>query len=242
MAQTIIVSRGGGSSSGSSGGGDTGGAALSPSNIMIFNEMWHTSKIEPFFTSAISGGSVADGYSDANHPGYMKFKSSTSANSGYRYGAASPYANYRLSAGMEYHAIIRPITNTDVTITAGFADNTDHGSEATDGAYFRIEGGVATGKTANNGTRTSTGTTQALTLNTWYHLKIVVGASEADVTFYIYTDDGTEVWSDSVTTNIPTAAGRETGHQFIATSSNTTAEDLVDVDFLGTLMNIQRGG
>ena len=52
------------------------------------------------------------------------------------------------------------------------------------------------------------------------------------VDFYIFDDNGNQLGTQQVTTNIPTATGRETGHGYIATKSGTTAQSCIDLDFM----------
>jgi hypothetical protein len=118
------------------------------------------------------------------------------------------------------------------TFRFGFHDATSS-SDAVDGVYIEIDSsGVATGKTASNSTRSSTGTTSTLSTGTWYRSKIVVAAAAASVTFYLYDDSGTQLWTNSLPTNIPTTSGRETSAAVICTNSGTSAIDLMHIDYM----------
>lgn len=57
-----------------------------------------------------------------------------------------------------------------------------------------------------------------------------VNAGDTQATFALCNDAGTLLSSEPLSTNIPTAAGRETGAGFIATNSGTTATDLAHLD------------
>jgi hypothetical protein len=92
--------------------------------------------------------------------------------------------------------------------------------------------GVIVGKTANNSARSTTGTSYTLVTNTWYRLRIEVNSDATLVTFSLFSEAGALLWSDTLNSNIPTAAGRETGHGIVATNSGTTAVAMVDVDYL----------
>jgi hypothetical protein len=82
---------------------------------------------------------------------------------------------------------------------------------------------AATCKTANNSTRTTSATVHTATVNTWYRVVITLNSDATQVTCEVFNDSGTSQGSQSNTTNIPTASGRETGHGFIYTNSGTTA-------------------
>jgi hypothetical protein len=77
-----------------------------------------------------------------------------------------------------------------------------------------------------------TGTTYTFSASSWYRLKIQLNSNATSVTFVIYDDAGNVLWTDSLTTNIPTSSGRETGAGMIGTSSGTTAVDLYHLDLM----------
>lgn len=56
--------------------------------------------------------------------------------------------------------------------------------------------------------------------------------STSSVTCTIWNDAGTQQGTQNVTTNIPTASGRETGVAVIGTNSGTTASDVYAVDYM----------
>lgn len=91
---------------------------------------------------------------------------------------------------------------------------------------------AAVGKTSSNSTRTTSSTIATLSANTWYRARIVVNKAASAVDFYIFDDNGNQLGTQQVTTNIPTATGRETGHGYIATKSGTTAQSCIDMDFM----------
>jgi hypothetical protein len=181
----------------------------------------------------ISSGFLANGIqSSAQRPGTIRFGSSANANSGYLiYGIS----NGLLLAGNEYYAIdLRPQVLTNATIRAGFCDTATI-ADCTDGAYFEIAAtGVATGKTANNSTRSSTGTTYTLTGGdaAWYRLVVQLNATATSAAFRIYDTNGALLWSDSLATNIPTANGRHCGPLVIATESAGASQLMLEVDWM----------
>lgn len=196
------------------------------------------SATDPFTLTAIASGTGnAPNNANANHPGAIRFRSSTTTNSGILIGANT--AQFLLGGGEIFEAIFRLETLALSTFRIGFHDTATN-ADATDGVYVEIDGsGVATGKTASNSSRSSTGTTTTLAASTWYRLRIVVNSTSL-VTYTIYDEAGSVVWTDTLTTNIPSSAGRQTGCGTIATNSGTTALDLLELDSMAVTWSTDR--
>ena len=194
----------------------------------------NVSAMAPFYAVAISSGTFAVAATSTvvtkSHPGVCKFVSSTTTNSGWRV-MSDPLA-LLLGGGESFEFVFNIITLATSTFRFGFID-TITSADCVDGAYLEVAStGVATGKTSSNSTRSSTGTTYTLSAATWYRMKIVVNADATRIDFYIYNDAGSELWTNNLTTNIPTGTGRETGVGVIATNSGTTAVSLVYCDYM----------
>lgn len=183
----------------------------------------------------ISSGTQAAVAGEANHPGILRLSSSATANSGIiisTYGTTTGNAVGFLIGGGEYSSfVLRPQTLTNTTIRAGHID-TGNSSDATDGVYFEVVAGAVVGKCASNATRTSTATLATLSTNTWYRLMYAVNYNATSVWFGVFSEAGSLLGSDTVTTNIPTDTGRQCGHGIIATNSGTTASNLVELDYM----------
>jgi hypothetical protein len=100
--------------------------------------------------------------------------------------------------------------------------------------------GIIYGRTRTNSVGSTTGTGYQLITNTWYIAKIIVNADATRVDFYLYNEAGALLWTDFLTTNIPTASNTDLGHGTIATNSGTTAVNLVDYDLLSLLVPDRR--
>lgn len=194
---------------------------------------------------AISSGTnttaPATGVTTANHPGVVLFRSSTTANSGYQY--SSKADAFRLGGGENFEAVFwTPASFTNTTVRLGFID-VFTASDAVDGVYLEIpSSGAAVCKAANNSTRTTSSPVATLSNSTWYHLVINV-TSGSSATCTLYSEAGVQQGAQTVTSNIPTAAGRETGFGVVATNSGTTATDLIAMDYIGFYYTtpLQRG-
>jgi hypothetical protein len=192
----------------------------------------------PFDLVLISSGTQAKIASEVNHPGILRISSSTTANSGGY--IETDVSAFLLGGGEVFEAVFQPRVsgNANTTIRMGFLD-TITSTDVVDGAYFELPVNSLNivGKTANNSTRTTSATIATLTVNTWYRCRLEVNSNATQVSFYVYDDSGAQLGSQSITTNIPTTAGRETGAGVIATNSGTTATLLAYFDWMAILFD-----
>jgi hypothetical protein len=188
------------------------------------------SSVGPFVGAAISSGTQTVGTATASNPGVVRMRSSTTANSGYRY-YLDP-ASILIGGGEIFDTIFLVETTTNTTIRMGFFD-TATSADATDGCYFEIPASTSlSGKCARSSSRTSTGSSSTVSTGAWYRGLIVVNSAATRVDFYLYDMLGTQLWTDYISTNIPTASGRQTGAGAIATNSFTTQTYLLDMDYI----------
>ena len=190
--------------------------------------------VTPWDTVLLASGTQAKIAGEQNHPGILRFSSSTTTNSGGK--ITTDVAALTLAGGgliAEFVFQHRVASGTNTTIRMGFFD-TATSADAVDGAYIEIPSGslAAVGKTANNSARTTSATIATLSVNTWYRARVVVNVGATAVDFYIFDDAGNLLGSQQNTTNIPTAAGRETGHGVVATNVGTSAILLIYIDYM----------
>jgi hypothetical protein len=206
-----------------------------PAGVFAEAECWTSTTSSgatlPWTPAAIASGTLNVTAGTPNHPGIVRLLSSTSANSGWyllTYTAALLIAGHE-----EMDIILRPGTLASTTIRAGLLD-TATSSAPTDGAYMHMDPitGLVTGRTMSNTSGSTTGTSFQAVTATWYRWRIVVNSDASRVDFYILDEAGAILWTDNLTTNIPTAAGREVGSGIVATNSGTTALTLVEVDYM----------
>jgi len=201
--------------------------------VGIFYELEHLcadfSVVPPWFSALILSGTQTYIPGTPQHPGILRYSSFTNANSG----AANRFRAdvFSLFGSEQTDIVLRPQTLAGTTMRFGFLDTTTV-ADAVDGCYLESVAGLLVGKTATNSTRSTTGTNYQMVTNTWYRLRVTLDPTAARVDFYLYSEAGALLWTDNLTTNIPTGAGNECGHGIIATNSGTTAVTLVDVDYL----------
>lgn len=198
-----------------------------------------TTPLSEFSALAIGAGTnitaPAAGILGANHPGVILARSSTTANSGFFY--STNQSMIRLGGGEQVDAIVWiPATITGTTLRFGFLD-VGGVTDAVDGVYIELAAALtATCKTSSNSVRTTSPTVATLTASTWYHVRIQV-SSTTSATCSIFSDAGALLGSQTNTTNIPSAAGREVGVSAIGTNSGVVATDLYAIDFLSVGWN-----
>jgi hypothetical protein len=189
--------------------------------------------IPPWSSVAITSGTSAILASEPNHPGIHRFTSAAAVSGRAFLIAASSF----LLSGLERSYFkLRPQTLANTILRAGFIDGSGPGA-FTDAVMFRMDPalgapGQIIGECSAAGVVSQTPTSLVLVTNTWYHLRCFLNAAATLATFEILNDAGVLLWTDSISSNIPTAAGQETGHGILVTSSGTVA--MVDMDYIAT--------
>jgi len=188
---------------------------------------------DPWTGAGVASGTIGGpaGGTSVNHPGIGRFVSSTTTNSGYRFYAESNVI-IGVHGGEITNVIIRFSVLDSITTRFGFHDATTS-TAPVDGVYFEIgPDSVLWGKTMSSSSGSTTGTSYLCALNTWYRLKIVVNSTATQVDYYLINESGTVLWTDFLTTNIPTGA---TGHGVICTKEHTGSGagiNLLHIDYM----------
>ncbi|MGL5009155.1 MAG: hypothetical protein ACRC6I_04690, partial [Paracoccaceae bacterium] len=184
-----------------------------------------------FLAAAISGGTnnvAVPAASGLGHNPLGAFlRSSTTANSGYRYNSANLTAWF-FGGGVGYKFrgkfLWRAFTNNTVRI--GFLD-TAASTDAQDGAYFEIIGSTIAAKTAQAAARTQAPATYTALIDTVYTFDIDANGAGTSVQFRVYENLNTvPVLDQTITTNIPNAVARAFGAGCVATNSAAAASDI----------------
>ena len=174
---------------------------------------------------AIGSGTNVVFATTAPHPGVVAISDSTTAGGGYRYGCTAT-GNMLIAGGETFEFIFQTngIRNTQ-DIRVGWADTATGTALPVDGVWLNLTNvaGAAnwTGATASNSVYRTTASKFAGSAGTWYRGTIVINAAGILVTYTIYNEAGVSQWTDTLSTSIPTGAGRDTSPCIIATESTT---------------------
>lgn len=163
-----------------------------------------------------------------DHPGCLAFRSSATANSGYR--AVTPNSSMSLGGGEVSRFVFyvgSPAYATS-TIILGYTSSISNVA-GTDECCIAINAGVAVARCSINSASSSSATIATLTADVFYRAKIVIADDGSSATFSIYTDAGVLVGTQTLSSNLPTDGTRRLGHGVIATSSGTTNTQIIAV-------------
>lgn len=206
-----------------------------------FTDCCSTGNTQEFFYTVSGTGAALNGQASGtdNAFGILRLALGTVATSR---GAihSNVYTILNFGKGRCYFATrIRHVTLSDATNAYtdrfGFIDSIT--GESVDGAFFRythsVNGGRFQAVTRSNNTETLTDTGITVVANTFYKLVVVVNAAGGSVSFFI--DD---VPVATITTNIPTGTGRDTGYgDMVLRSLGTAAVNALDFDYLEVVIN-----
>lgn len=191
-------------------------------------------------TSVVSGGTTTNVVVDGRS-GVARLATGVAAAANQRAGiTANATAGVSLGQGRAvFYAPCRPSSalfdnvTTTGRATIGFTDVTT--TQTTDGVYFRHDGSTTdwVAVTRSNSVESVVATGVTVTLGTWYDFWIDINAAGTSALFYI---NGSLV--ATITTNIPIAAGRQTGYGVHIVRVSTNAVDLqLDADFIAARLD-----
>lgn len=189
--------------------------------------------------SSVSGTGAATntGTGEQSAPGVVTHTTGTTATG--RSGLLSNAASFRFAGGkVIYETRVRLSNLSDATDTftvrLGYLDSVS--AESTDGVFFRYTHGTNSGNwqgvCRNNNAESVTNFSIAPVTTGWQKLSLTVYADGSRVDFTIGAT------TQSVTTNIPIASGRETGIGHFILKSLGTAARSMSLDYVFHLMNL----
>lgn len=204
-------------------------------------------------SAAISSGTGSAAVAgEIDHPGIVSASDSTTAGGGYIYSTANNA--FLLNESEGFTIVLRApggkVENTQ--ISAGFIDTAGTIIGNVDGCFFayNLTGlGAASRSTINgrcrtNSVETNTSTNFTATNNTWYVMKGWLGISNGSgqmFNFSLYNGTGVLLWSDNVSTNIPTNSVnlfRQTGLGVAAIQNSTDAASVIlNLDYISYTVN-----
>lgn len=190
-----------------------------------------------FRTAIVSSGVTANVAGTPEHPCVTAILDSTTANGGAWY--MTGVDSLRLNGTENTTAIWKRTSNTkpgQVTARHGFHD-TIAITEPTDGCYwqfnFTIGTNVAYTQCRSNSVNTVNTTTFTPVNDTWYITNVEILPNAAAAIFRAWNENGTLILNTTISTNIPVAAGRETGAGFGISENNTAASSNIGmIDYM----------
>ncbi|MDD5699999.1 MAG: hypothetical protein PHH00_02285 [Candidatus Nanoarchaeia archaeon] len=217
------------------------------------NQVWidefctiNANQQDDFWGMAVSSGTITSQTADQWHPCVLALQDSTTANGGYLVGlhTAASQALLLINGSEVGTFIFQPKTATTRWIVKmGFLENAAV-TEPLDGCFFEmIDNGNISGSCRSNNAETATATVLTpVSVTTWYKGVISINPTASQVTFTIYNStmgNTAQLWTDTISSNIPTATGRETSFGVIATQNSTAAgQPLIWMDYME--LNINR--
>lgn len=209
---------------------------LSSQGALVESEITGTSAFNYGGLGVASGTFTVDATPVRDHPGTGKFNAhATNANSGACYTTAGTFLV--IQGGEKFQLIFRPDILTNVTTYAGFS-NTFNSSAPTDGIYLKITGTTLQGQSAAASVTTTTASSYTVSTATWYNALIEVNSAGTLAKFSLYSSTGNLLWTDVVSSNIPSTTNY-TGIQAISTvSTSPGALSLTTIDYIGYLPSI----
>ena len=183
--------------------------------------------------SALSSGTVAAGTATAEHIGVISISDSTSANGGYKY--LTDLTSFLLKGGEKAEFVFSlgaGAARTTAFVRMGFQDGATIDATVADGVWLDIVGdgtkATVSGKANDNTGVATTATALTAELSTWYRATIELNADATLATFSVRTcADGLQVWGNTISTKIPTGAGRFCGFGVIAGETSTDAAAVI---------------
>jgi len=241
----------------------SGGAGVAPTmqtpassavnNALTMNHSWDFLALvvggqnAEIWTPNIAGtGSFATAAGTAARPGMTSFVKSTSAVS--RAYLLTDAAAISISGGETTNFYFTsPSVFTGEACKWGFQDTNTTNSNVVpiDGLFFRFDGSgalVATNISNSVSTGSVSGTIATLAASTQYRTRITVNSNATSVLYELFDNTGASLGTATLTGNIPTGVGRETGHGITAGQSgaSTTATTVIIVDYMDLTKTVAR--
>lgn len=197
----------------------------------------------PWIAITLNGGINTMWTGQPNHPGVMRFSNKvTTTNTGMYFALANlgSSGNLELIGGEETYFTFAVNGNSTDTIRLGFFDGWS-ATVPTNCIVFTLAGTTIKGMCNNGSGVVTTPTSYTISGGTWYEGKIVV-TSSSSCTFTLYLSNYptlTQLWTSTITTNIPFGDTHEMTHGTLCIDAASEAQRRIfDLDFISlTLPN-----
>lgn len=203
--------------------------------ITIYDDLFGTGASDYFQKLTFNSGSWASStiFSE-NNPGVIAISSSSgSTNGGGNIvpGSTAAPRSQAVGVGMQFDLVMRTSAlGSNIIMRFGIIAGTVNPTQPTDGIYFVLNNNTLIGQTAVGNVRSSTPSYTGITGGVWYHFRVTMTTASL-ATYELYDMDGTLLWTDTLTTNLPTIG---TGIQPTFIAYNTLAEtrQICQVDYI----------
>lgn len=192
-------------------------------------------------TGAVNSSILTNGV----NPGINRFRSSATPNSGVYLipiGTVIGTGTYYYQPNTQVDYIFRTpatIVGTGIIVRFGMTQTSSSTADFEYGTYIEINENSLYGKTADNSVRSQTSTTYTLSTDTWYHGRVKYVSSSL-IEYSLYNMNGVLLWSDTLTTNIPSST--RINPIILALSSGSAAIDLIVNDYFSTTYPVSNRG
>lgn len=204
--------------------------------------------LAPFTSTSINGGTFVNTSTNLiGGLGVVTIRASNLSNGGGIIGNSnllqSSYTAIKPLIAQRMDVVFRTpasIPNASIIRIGFFSLTSALNGDTSNGYYIYIYSGNFWGMTATNGVRTLSSTTYGtLATNTWYHGRLIHNGNF--ITYQLYNQAGTLLWSENIFSNIPISFGLNFGIQAMADVGNTTPQDLISLDYMSFLVPVETG-
>lgn len=211
------------------------GTELRTRAVIANTDFYNASDLGGMSFTAFNSGTATQstGTSTQNHPGVLRMASGAATNSGARLrhdGSAIVIGGGELC---EWVFQIQSLSN-GVTAYIGLHDTSTQAAP-TNGVWVQFDANGTTltcsGKTNAGSTPTTTATTYSAAINTWYSLSVEMDANASVATFTLRSEAGAVLWTDTLSSNIPTGAAQRCSLGFNSFNINNSAVALALIDY-----------
>jgi hypothetical protein len=211
------------------------GTELRTRAVIADTDFYNTTDTAGMSFQAFNSGAAAQSTntSTSNNPGVLRMASGASVNSGARLRHDASALVLAGGESCEWVFQIQSLSN-GVGAYIGFHDVSNQ-TTPTNGVWVQFDGNGTTltcsGKTNAGSTPTTTATTYSAAIGTWYSLTVEMNANATLATFTLRSESGTVLWTDTLSSNIPTGASQRTSLGFVAFNVNNSPVGLALIDY-----------
>lgn len=206
--------------------------------VTLFSDCMSITEGGDFAITLISSGSLSTPNALPDRIGLVRFRDSTTAGGGVKIGTDA--ASIRIQGGGVFETAFQwRDTRTTALAMIGLHSSVTSALPQ-NGVNFHLVGTATgftlTGRTSTAGTESISGTSFTGTSDTWYNLRLEINANATSVTYSVLdATRASTLWTDTLTTNIPTGSTNTVGVAVLACETTTDANPangIMEVDWI----------